>query len=133
MTDFTDDQREALKERLASLDKARRPLLKAREPLDEAIHAIDEMADEAEADAGVEIVGNCEGCQRMLIVGDLAHQCADGPLFCETCAPTWNDLAAQYTDSDHLIVDDSEGKTVVTHVSERIAAGEGDKKHVWPL
>lgn len=80
----------------------------------------------------------CEGCDKRLHDGDLVHRCVDGPVFCETCAPSWSNLLEQYTGN----LDDLAGFVDRTPeeleedraaIQARVDAGDGDKKHVWPL
>lgn len=131
---MTDEQREALQERLKELDKAGAAILKARKPFDVALASIDAVRESVIADAGVELLDEtCEGCERHFFVGDLGHRCADGPVLCEACAPTWKDLKGQieegYVDPDELCHGALDRETI----EARIAAGDGDKKHVYPL
>lgn len=51
--------------------------------------------------------GSCEGCGKHLFVGDHAFTYDDGPMTCEPCSPTWEDVkramdeqAADDTDED---------------------------------
>lgn len=132
---LSDDAREALKEKLAAIHKARRPLLVARQPLDDALRALDELHDAAVEEAGVELIEEaCEGCDILLVVGDLGHRCADGPVLCEAHAPTWRDLLNQYQQKDAAKDwDDPEVADGLAAAQAHVDAGDGDKKHVWPL
>lgn len=135
MSEFTNEQREQLKEKLDAIDKAREPLRVLLKPLQEAMAAIDALHDAAVEEAGVELLDEiCEGCECLLIAGDLGHRCDDGPVTCEACSPTWNDVAQQYREAGHEQSSDGEeiGLTLAD-IEARIAAGDGGKKHVWPL
>ncbi len=82
----------------------------------------------------------CEGCDKVLSEGTLGHRCADGPVLCEACSPTWADVLEQYKTTDP----DGDFGSFVDRTPEefaedlaaaqaRVDAGDGDKKHVWPL
>lgn len=81
----------------------------------------------------------CETCDRKLKEGDLIHRCADGPILCEECAPTWADILTQYkdeTDGDFgAFVDRTPEEMAEDRAAAqaRVDAGDGDKKHVWRL
>jgi hypothetical protein len=141
MTAFTDEQREALKEKLAAIDDARAPIRALMEPLKKAMAAIDGLHDLAVEEAGVELLGEiCEGCDRMLVVGDLGHRAADGPVMCEACSPTYADVLAQYEETEDrasLLVDldltEEELAGQIASLKAIVAAGDGDKKNVVAL
>lgn len=138
---FTDEARERLKDKLDAIHKARQPIQLARQPLDDALKALDELHDAAVEEAGVELLDEiCEGCEMMLIVGDLGHRAADGPVMCEACAPTYADVLAQYEEAESrasLLVDldltDEELASQIAALRAIVAAGDGGKKNVAPL
>lgn len=87
-----------------------------------------------------ESIGDCESCNRSMFEGDLGHYCDDGPIFCEACAPTWNDMKRQHDEAFQggffLELFDNETERAAAarrEVERRIAAGDGEKKHVWVL
>lgn len=81
----------------------------------------------------------CEGCSKPLKTGDLVHKCADGPILCEECAPTFSDIRKQYDeaktagDFERMFDFPEDAPDHDSGLDARIAAGDGDKKHVWPL
>jgi hypothetical protein len=139
--EFTDEARERLKDKLDAIGKAREPLMVAIKPLNEALLALAELEEMAVEEAGVELLDEiCEGCERMLIVGDHGHRAADGPVMCEACSPTYADVLSQYedaTDRASLLVDldltEEELADQITSLKAMVAAGDGDKKNVVPL
>jgi hypothetical protein len=141
MTEFTNADRERLKEKLAEIDKAREPIRMLMKPLREAMEAIDALHDAAVEEAGVELLDEvCEGCERILIVGDLGHRAADGPVMCEACSPTYADILSQYEDRDDkasLLVDldvtEEELADMTAQLKAMVADGDGGKKNVSPL
>lgn len=94
-TKLTDDQREELDRKLSDLGDAISGIDKAAEPFDAARHALQGIYDGLVEDAGIEIIGHCEGCERLLIEGDKGHRCDDGPILCEKCSPTYGDSRKQ--------------------------------------
>jgi hypothetical protein len=137
---FTDEARERLKEKLDAIDLVRKPLLEHRKPLDEALRALDALHDAAVEEAGVELLDECcETCSRLLVIGDRGHRCGDGPVLCESCAPTWNDIRRQY-DSDKQLggfvesyETPKEAEEADRLVDQMIADGKGDEKWLLPL
>jgi hypothetical protein len=128
---LTDEDREKLKARLDEIAAAEETIRKARKPFDDAIGALDTVRQQLLDEHEAEIADTCEGCSRLLFVGELGHRCADGPTLCLSCSPTWNDLAKDYaTMSDDDISDEAVSRETI---QARIAAGDGDKKNVWPL
>jgi hypothetical protein len=84
------------------------------------------------------IIETCEACDKKLKEGDLGHRCADGPVLCEECSPTWADVLTQYNESDGdfgSFVDKTPEEMAEDRAAAqaRVDAGDGDKKHVWPL
>lgn len=141
MSDFTDEQREALKEKLQAIDKAREPLRALMKPLQESMAALDALHDAAVEEAGVELLDEiCEGCECILVVGDIGHRAADGPVMCVACSPTYADVLAQYEEADdraRLLVDldltEDEFAAQIASLKAIVAAGDGGKKNVAPL
>jgi hypothetical protein len=136
---FTDDKRAELQLQLTAIDRVIEGIEKQKEPFDRSIAQLLTLKEEIVANAaGAEIHGTCE-CGRILFYGEKAHTCEDGPLLCEDCAPTWNDLRQQY-DADKELggfvesFDTPEDAARADRtVDAHIAAGNGDKKHVWEL
>lgn len=135
MPTLTEEAREQLHEQLKALDAAAEPILKAREPYNVALAAIDSVRDSLIGAAGVEPLEYCEGCSRLLIAGDLGHRCADGPVLCEACSPTFADLLKQYSEEGAAEdAEDPEGFALgLAAAQAAVDAGDGDKKHVLPL
>lgn len=81
----------------------------------------------------------CEGCDKVLRPGDLVHVCDDGPVLCEACAPTFNDIRHQYDEAkaaghfETMFTWPEDAPDHDAGLDAQIAAGNGDKKHVWPL
>lgn len=135
MTEISDDKRSELQRRIQALDESIEEIEKLRAPYDKAIQALATIREEIiDADAGKEIADTCEGCSKLLFVGELGHRCEDGPTLCEACAPTWSDMKQQYTD-DALKPEDRHETydEDLAAIDAHIAAGDGDKKHAWPL
>lgn len=138
---LTDDRREEIRDRDKELRDAIAAIRKAMEPFVVAADAVEAMRDRLIEDNSVHIAGNCEDCSKLLLDGDLGHRCEDGPLMCEGCAPTWNDMRRQYDEDKakggSAFEDRFESPEAAAqadgHVDERIAAGAGDEKWVWPL
>jgi hypothetical protein len=53
-------------------------------------------------------VGNCEGCDKMLFVGDVGLRCDDGPVLCAEHAPTWAEAKTQWDAGENFDKIDSE-------------------------
>lgn len=78
----------------------------------------------------------CEGCSKPLAPGDLGHRCSDGPVLCEDCAPTWGEVLHQYVEAAGETTGDRTPEELAEDqeaARARVDAGDGDKKHVWPL
>lgn len=81
----------------------------------------------------------CEVCEKKLHPGDMGHRCSDGPVLCEEHAPTFNDIRRQYDeakaagDFERMFPFPEDAPDHDKSLDACIAAGEGDKKHVWPL
>lgn len=98
-----------------------------------------QMGQPDETDEADEALYQCEGCSKDLFEGDRAHYCSDGPVLCEDCAPTWADIAHEYDEAEargefeDLFDDPDMARLSRETVNARIADGDADKKHVWPL
>ena len=78
----------------------------------------------------------CESCEKSLAEGDLGHRCADGPVLCEECSPTWSDVLQQYVDAAGEPTSDRTPEELAEDqaaAQAQVDAGNGDKKHVWLL
>lgn len=128
--------REKLKDQLKELEAAEAAIAAARKPFDTAMTAIDTIRESLLLEHDVDIADTCEGCDKLLFVGELGHRCADGPTLCEACAPTWSDLLAQYiaakgeTTSDRTPEELADDQAIA---QAHVDAGDGDLKHVWVL
>lgn len=93
------DQREALGEALGvlgwignAIDEI--PLTaNQRDRLKDHLSTVHQRAQDA---VGVDVRGRCEGCEALLVVGDLVHGTEEGDNLCEDCAPTVGDVLRQY-------------------------------------
>jgi hypothetical protein len=136
---MTEEQRDELRQQLTELGAAIAEIEKARKPFDLAISALvgvrEALLEQHEAD----VVGTCEGCSNPILSGELGHSCNDGPVLCEACAPTWNDIRREYDEAkaagafEEIFDDPDMAAFHDKTVADRIAVGDGDKKHVWPL
>jgi len=131
--------REKLRDQLKVLDDGIAAIHQARKPFDDAIMALDTQKQQLLDDHDADVAGTCEGCNTLLLAGDKGHDCNDGPVLCEACAPTWNDLRKQYDDmkAKGEFLDAFESHTAAheadAHVAAQVAAGKGDEKNVWTL
>lgn len=83
-------------------------------------------------DAGLEEHGSCEGCSKILFVGDKAHVCSDGPTLCEDCAPSYGDCRRQAVERQGE--GDTEAEEAIAAIDARTAAGGSlEDKAVHPL
>lgn len=136
---LTDDQRDALDTKLKRLDAAIAGIEKARRPFDDAIAALQEQRDCTLEDYGVDgdPIGNCAHCGILLLPGDLGHCDSEASLvWCEACAPTWNDVLANYKECENLERVDVEPEDFALGLETaqaRVDDGDGDRKHVWEL
>lgn len=134
-----DARRERLKERLQELDKAQAEIDKARAPFDAAMNAVQGVREVLLEEHEAEIAGTCDVCGTPLFVGELGHRREDGPDLCLEHAPTWNDMRRQYDEAkaggffEKRSDSPEAARQADEAVDARIAAGDGDKKHVWPL
>jgi hypothetical protein len=135
---ISEEARAKLAADIKVLDERRAPFLKQMEPIRSALAEIDAEQAELEEAAGVEVVDTCE-CGRILVTGDLVHHCSDGPVLCESCSPTFNNIRRQYDDMKKrgtfadAFEDGESAADADEAVDSQIAAGNGDKKHVWVL
>lgn len=122
-----DDERVKLAEELGALSKAQESIRAARKPFDDAIAAIEEVYENLLYKHEVEIAGSCEGCDRLLFVGEMGHRCEDGPLLCEEHAPTYGDVKRQWEEKDDA--DPDERQDAINAAETHVAAGGslGDK------
>ena len=136
---LTDAQRAALQEKLQRLESAKAEIEKARRPFERAIEVLQEQIDALLEDHGIdgEVCCNCARCERLLLPGDLGHSDASGDYtWCETCAPTWADVLAQYQECVGMepVDQDPEDFALGLQTAQaRVHAGDADKKHVWVL
>jgi len=136
---LTDAQRDELAEKLKMIDAAIAPLRAAVKPFEDALASLNEFRETVLEEYGAEILDTCIGCEKLILVGDLGHYCADGPHCCVECAPTWGQTKEQY---EEIAADGCEGselepedieaglKAVQAHLD---AGGSLDDKHVWKL
>lgn len=81
----------------------------------------------------------CETCSKPLGSGDLVHRCDDGPVLCEECAPTYNDIRREYDAAkaegrfETMFQFPEDAAENDRDLDAVIAAGDGDKKNVAPL
>lgn len=65
----------------------------------------------------VEIVGTCEGCDKLLLTGDQGHRCEDGPILCEACSPTYADALKWFKEANpDAFADPEEHSDGLAHV-----------------
>lgn len=129
-----------------ALDALMEPLRQQMQPYLAALSQLQGVRDTLLEAAGVELADEtCEGCGCVLFTGDLVHRCADGPILCQACAPTFRDVLHQW--QQKLAEDDAqtdpafkldaddrrEAEDIVTRMMAVLAIGEGDKKAVQPL
>lgn len=142
MDDLTSEQRLKLRERLASLDERAAAIKKAAQPFEDqlrpfqqAMATIEDIKEELLADAGVELVGNCETCDMILFSSDHGHHCSDGPILCAACSPTWRDLLAQYSEPGAAeAAEDAEAFEAGRALAQaEVDAGNGDRLHIARL
>jgi len=81
-------------------------------------NAIDELVDNL-----LEVVGHCDGCTAIILVGDQGHRCHDGEAhLCAACAYTWGEVKEQW-DKDEHGGDETDHARFVTAYDAHIAAG----------
>ena len=146
MIDMDADKRNELLELVAPFGRVIALIEKQIAPLKEAISVIEERRDAILEKFGIDVpydeLEQCEGCSAMILPTDKVHRCSDGPVLCEDCAPTWNDMKGQLEERisdlranpDAADEDgDSEESLAIAMQScvAHIEAGDGDKKHVW--
>lgn len=126
-----DKERDVLKEELAALDAAEVSIRKARRPFDEAIDAVETVKQNLLDKHAVEIAGHCEGCGRLLFVGDKGFRCDDGPILCAECSPTFGDAEGNWKSEpeDH---EPERKQTFMEGLAAHLAAG-GTRADKLPL
>ena len=79
-------------------------------------------------------LGCCEGCDKMLFVGDVGLRCDDGPLLCAEHAPSWGDAKHQW-DADEQLDDDPERRAafMAAYDAHIAAGGAAADKFTCPL
>jgi hypothetical protein len=132
---MSDEEREELRHKLKRIGDAQANIRKQIEPFEQTIRMLQEMADETIEAAGLtEDPETCEGCERLLIPGDLVHTTSDGPVFCERCAPTYGDILREYQQAEEadlqLWLDDDRTKA---EIIASVAAQDPNQKAVHPL
>lgn len=135
---MTDEERDALREKLDGLAAAEQSIYDAMKPYRAALTALEATRDMLLAGIDADIAGKCESCSKLLFTGEPGHRCADDPILCEACAPTWGDISNQAqeiylsrtTDSDQIELADRNLEAVQAHVA---AGGSLDDKNVSPL
>jgi hypothetical protein len=132
---MTENEREALSRKLKRIGEMQSNIREHMKPFELTLRLLGEMADEALEAAGItDEASNCEGCERLLIPGDLVHTFSDGPIFCEACAPTYGDIVKEYeaTSEQNLQswLDDDRSKTEIVAA---VAAHDPNQKAVHPL
>lgn len=80
--------------------------------------ALDALIDGFPEDAA----GQCESCDRMLIVGEKGHPCVDGVGLCANCAPSWADVKRQW-DEGRDEQDDGERQDFLDAYAKHIEGG----------
>lgn len=126
MTDspkITDDQRQHIQANIAAMDGAIASMQKAAEPFVQAIEAIEGCRDKMLDDLGLEVVGHCEHCEKILFVGELGLRCDDGPVLCEEHAPTWDDARAQWSEDPAADEPNPDRADFMARYDAHIAAG----------
>lgn len=140
MNKLTEDQREILDGELADLSKIVDLLWSQIRPTMDAIRLLEASRDGILEKHGVHCsfddLEKCEGCGAYILEGDKAFRYDDGPSLCETHAPTWSDLKKSLEgDLSITAADDTEERERIQEslkaIDTHIAAGDGDKKHVW--
>lgn len=140
-TKLDHNQRNDLVAALAPLTKDIAKLERSIAPTTKKIRKLVEARDAVLESYGIDIshdeLEECEGCGSHILPGDLAHYCADGPVLCFECAPTWSEVRAQLVEEKECGLDDrdeEDAQAVIDGIAvcdAHIAAGDGDKKHVW--
>lgn len=128
-----DKTREAITDQLKSLDEAGEAVAELMAPYRKAADGIEAARVLLLDSHNVEIADTCEGCSKILFVGEMGHVCGDGPTLCEDCSPTWADCLTQMSEPSTDPDDEAERQESIRAVQAQIAAGNGDKKHVWAL
>lgn len=119
---------EQLRSILDGLAKAESVLDAAMKPFRDAARALDDVKERVLDALGAEEVGQCEGCRAILLTGDKGHRCADGPILCAECAPTWADVHLQWARGECGEVDgeDAHGDFLAAYEAHLAAGGSPD-------
>lgn len=128
-----DATRQSLKETLACFDEAEDAIRKARKPFDDAIIKIDEARSNILERHDAEIVGECEGCSKLLIVGDKGYRYDDGPILCEGCSPTFAEADENWDGCTDVDGEDAERKQAFKQMFAAHLAARGGKDDKLPL
>lgn len=92
---------------------------------DAAIMAIEAVRDALLERHAVEIAGTCEGCERLLFVGEQGHYTEDdGCTLCVECSPTWGDIKRQWDEPG--VRDDPEARAAFYDAYNAHIANGGD-------
>src|SRR5262245_22009828 len=97
-----DKTRTDVQAQITALDKADESVRLARKPFDDVLDTIETLRQSILDKHDVEIAGTCEGCSKLLFIGDRGHRCGDGPLLCAECSPTWADVKEQWDKGERL-------------------------------
>lgn len=135
---MTDEERDALREKLDGLAAAEQSIYDAMKPYRAALTALEATRDMLLAGIDADITGKCESCSKLLFTGEPGHRCADDPILCETCSPTWADMQRQAqeiftspdADSDQVELATRNLEAVQAHLE---AGGSLEDKNVSPL
>lgn len=95
---MTEEQRAGLRDALASVRARRATLAYSIRSVTDQIAGCDELMEmiaQASVGISVEQIGECEGCNAVLLPGDLISTTSEDCELCESCAPTWADLIQQ--------------------------------------
>lgn len=104
--ELRDDKREQLRQALKVLDEAEASIMVSMKPLRLAMDGVATAREVLLEGQGIEPVGECEGCSKLLISGDKGFRCDDGPLLCEAHSPTWGDAEGQWLEKKPETLDD---------------------------
>lgn len=129
--------RASITEQYDALIKAQQNIETMMKPFHDAIGQIVTARDLLlEQHGGLEVHGTCEGCDKLLFVGEPGHRCSDGPTLCEDCAPTHADCLQQMKERVGEIDDEEDRRDLqddIASVEAIVNAGGGDTKAVFPL
>lgn len=106
MIELTEEGRKELQAGLKMLEDAEASILSAMKPMKLAMDGVVMCREILLDKRGLEVAGECEGCERLLLIGDKGHRCDDGPILCEACSPTWGDIEGSWLASKPETLDD---------------------------